>query len=252
MKNSFFILVSLFCISAYSQNQAKAVKRGLSYLNGLSLKDFPSYNQKMLLTMLQRDYNFPVSLRTNMLSDSILHEDDAFSKKYLSSIIDLGRSVPNDLNQVYRKAEGIQKLILWSSNSDVLVPDSSIKIIFEYTCFSDTNIRQVGHAAFACYLAHRTTGSRWSEFLQPFQLKIAERLPKMIIAHKIVTDNALEGIVGLICIGRKDLIPMKWMKRIKRVQNTDGGWSFDPFQNTEVSNSHTTLLAVWILIACQP
>lgn len=224
-----------------------SVRRGVAYLNHLPDTAFPSYNQRLLLVYLNQEYDLQEPVRKDVLNLSIILGEDVIVKEFFPRLLnDKKRYSSKRLKEAFANSSGILRAQLWSIYPDVLPLDSLGIQYFE----TETGIRNISHAAFALRWSEKYSDEGQKIQLAKYYPRYEQLIQSYLISESVATDSGLEGLVGLICLKKEKDIKMVWVKEILKTQNRDGGWSF---HNTadEVSNPHTTLLAVWVLAALQ-
>lgn len=245
--NKIILIFVLFSSLVNAQFKTKPIEYAIDFLiRNKETKDY-SYNLQLMTHWLNNQYTFKPSLKQIPLGNKKLNPDEQIPYSFFNSIIEKKNIKPIDsLIYNYNKTLGIEHLLLWASNSNSIRFDSECKKTILEKTPENLNIRQISHIALAY---------RWSKYNQTreenllFKNYITFITP--ILLEKIkkedsINDNWLEGIIGLICFEKPNLVKKRWLKKLLQKQNKDGGWSWDPDEDKS-SNIHTTLLALWII-----
>jgi hypothetical protein len=223
----------------------KALVKAVGYLHQLPDAKFSSYNQRLMLVYISQQYHLPLSPAKNILQQKVLAEEDMPVFQFYQRLI----KKHNHLNKkklldYFHRSSGIQRIMIWGLYPDLLPLDSQCMLAFETV----SGIRNVAHAALALRWSEEKSNAEQKERLKHFYETYAQLFLKEIIKENPAADSGMEGIVGLECLHRKNEINYAWVQSILKHQREDGGWAFYPNHDAE-SNSHTTLLAIWILAA---
>lgn len=245
-----FLLVLIFSSATAQLERSEldtAILKAVNYLNQLPDSSISSYNQRLLFMFVSKNYRLPASPKKGLLQKKLIHAEDKPVKEFYGRIINPGiRSSQSSLTKEYRQAKGIQKAMLWGIYPDYLSLDSC-KHVFEST----EDIRGMAHLSLAMRWAESNKTNHQHQWLSPFYDIYETQFLKLSPEVGVTTDSGLEGLVGLVCLGRAEKIPLKWIKSVVNAQKQDGGWSFNG-EPHEASNAHTTLLALWVLASMQP
>lgn len=225
----------------------QSCKKGVKYLNALPDSAFPSYNQRLLLVYLHQKYVLPETPRKNILKISVTQPEDSLVYLCYSPVI--GKKQRLGLSQVrnmYNSISGISKLLLWSIYPARLPLDSCVSV-FEST----TGPRNIMHAALALHWAARQSTTKLPAAIKNLLPQYRTQLLQALKTEKPNSDTGMEAILGLLLLNEKQLVSYRWINEILASQQSNGGWSWSGL-TTEQTNTHTTLLAIWILREMAP
>lgn len=204
------------------------------------------YNLRLLTIWLSKKYKFEKKIKADFLfSFQIIDTTDYLVVNFYNRLIHKENQQNNDsLNRAFITLDGLDKLLLWATNTPTLPFDTACQKIAKQNI--NTNIRQTAHVALAFHWAQNYMDSPARVFFAMYKNDLAQALQNALEKEYGVNDNWLEGLIGLICINRRDLISKTAIKLILNAQNADGGWAWDRLQST-ISHPHPTVLAIWIL-----
>jgi hypothetical protein len=224
-----------------------SIARANRYLNGLDDGQFDSYNLRMLFAHLALIHPQKIRPRSGILDLVPTRQEDVVIRDFYRSIIKKENVVDDDsLKAMLHTLDGIPRMLLWGTNARALPLDSSTLRTFHSYLKKKDDVRGVAHAALAMHWAGFAAKGRWDADLNPLTDRYAEHLSQGVVRHGVVGDDALEGMMGLMCLGRGRSISMQWVAQVMRAQNPDGGWTWE-LTGPRTSNPHTTLLALWVL-----
>jgi hypothetical protein len=85
------------------------------------------------------------------------------------------------------------------------------------------------------------------EKIKELELLAIEKIYFLAKQENYETDLGIEAVALLLYSGNKKYVSKDIINKIISVQKADGGWAYNP--DKEKSNDHTTILALWALIA---
>lgn len=241
-----FCVWILFASNAQAQLHTDSIqiatKRAINYLNSLSEKDFPSYNQRLLLVYMHKKYKLVVAPRKNVLSISnLLPEDSVVYCCYTPLIGKKVKVNEEELLRIFTNSKGIGKLMLWGIHSGMLPLDSCLA---EFK--SIEGARDMMHAALSLYWAGSNASLSQQQLVQKLRVKYKAEFIATMNLERPITDTGMETILGLLLLKERESVSYNWIKEILAAQQANGGWSWTGVQDAK-PHPHTTLLAVWIL-----
>lgn len=249
--NRLFCLLVLWMIGLSGHAQLEqadldsALVKGVRYLNALPESGFPSYNQRLLLVYIARQYRLPLPPSPNTLQLKMLPEEDVPVYQFYQRLIQKKfRPDVKKLTAYFHQTTGIQRIMIWGLYPERLPLDSQCLVAFE----TATGIRNIAHAALALRWSEEKSSERQKERLKHLYDQYAQLLLGDLLKENPAGDSGMEGIVGLEGLHRRNAINYRWIQTILQHQQADGGWAFAPGKGSD-SNPHTTLLAIWIVAA---
>jgi hypothetical protein len=139
--------------------------------------------------------------------------------------------------------------MMWAIYADMNTFDykiNAVNRVLESYSYDSTQIRAITHCALVI---------KWVTALgMKYKIENIEKIEDTYIKYSLEylnnnpvwTDTGMEAILTLFLLNRKDLVKKKWIKEVITQQKLDGGWFYDDNSNT--TNQHPTLLALWILL----
>lgn len=246
------LIIGLICLSTVATAQVdqmrlrESIARANHYLNGLDDQQFDSYNLRLLYQHLAILYPQAVRPRERLLDFAPKRNEDLVIRDFYQGIIKKENFQNRDsLLAVMATTDGIERMLLWGTNANDLMLDSMTMATFMSYASDHSDVRGVAHAALAYHWASwgaPSSSAQLKGVISGYEAPLRHGAER----HGVVSDDALEGMMGLVCIGMGHTIPMKWVDQIIRTQNPDGGWSWEK-GDSKGSNPHTTLLALWCL-----
>lgn len=232
-KNYLFDLVT-------NENTQTDKKNSLAYPNRILFSSLIKYNPKYFkhdtLDLLQ-NYK-PV------------YDDDISIYPYYNRLIDKNFSVNKDSLRHYLDTHyDIDMAMMWAIYADMNTFDykiNAVNRVLESYSYDSTQIRAITHCALVI---------KWVTALgMKYKIENIEKIEDTYIKYSLEylnnnpvwTDTGMEAILTLFLLNRKDLVKKKWIKEVITQQKLDGGWFYDDNSNT--TNQHPTLLALWILL----
>ncbi len=245
-----WILAGLpFLIVAQGQPRIpQSIDKALCYL-AANESDI-SYNNYFLLTWLKGKYDLKWTGQQDFDTLKPQYPDELAVYNFYNSILaQSNKQTVDSLKRHFRTTSDLEKLLLWASNAKDLPFENNCDIVSKYA-MPGTNVRQTAHVALAFSWAAEDMDTSARLCFETHKSELIAALEKGIAREELVSDNWLEGIMGLICLKEQKRIPDEWIRMLLKAQNNDGGWCWDP-KDSEGSEIHPTVLAVWVLLDYQ-
>lgn len=244
---SIFFLLQNPIAFGQKNNFDLAFQKSIVYLNQYTVQDTCDYNIAFLAKYLSHQYN-RTDFQFDLNNVPIKFEDQIIPANFYGPLIGLKSPLTNDsLVATYQKTVGIEHILLWGIYADRLSLDSNAKIVFFENSMPHANIRNVCHVAIAIYWANNKISRKDKNYLRKFRNKYLTNLKTGLKKNNQVNDDLLECMVGLLYMGKMDLVSKQVVENMIKTQNPDGGWAWDR-SLSEKSHPHTTILAYWILL----
>lgn len=241
----FFLL--LMVASVYGQQPDSFMLKAIRFLH----KDSPSnsYNIHFLTTWLAQKYSFedvlPYSIDT--LQPKFKDDEPVFNfyNKLLGS---KNKQTVDSLKRLYELNIGLEHLLLWGCNAEILSFDSICRNFINENLTNEVNIRQLFHIVLAFHWSEGYCNAASRAFYTSQKKKIKKMVLELLKEQRIGSDNWLEGVLALLCMGEKAAIDETWIHKLKELQLSNGGWSWNALPG-EHAHHHTTILALWVLLS---
>lgn len=245
--NTLLVVLLFFAFFAKGQNLDSSMQRAILFLHQQAPSN--SYNIQFLFTLLARQYSFEKQLLFSIDTMQIKYGDDAVVYNFYNKLLGNNNKQNEDsLANYYSNSLDLDHLLLWGANPQLLPLDSTCQTFVQHHLTDSTNIRQLAHIALAFSWAKAQGSNKDLVFIRFHQTKLLHLLLKYIDKQLICSDNWMEGLVALVCLDKEELILDDWIKAIRDGQSLDGGWSWNARVN-ERAHHHTTILALWVLLA---
>jgi len=226
---------------AQSYNLESAINKTKEYFNNNQPK---SHQILIFLNYLERAYDIKFKFDTKkLLQEPPIFDDEkediqffyrSFNKNYKPNLSTL------DLKEDYLK------MMVWSIYSDRIKLSKQYEFILNQ--FSKKEDKYLTHAAISLgWLIEQKQTQQLNSFQAIRDIQI-QRLQNLIDKEKYIGDTGFEALVSLIMLGESSKIDNQCIAAICSAQLSDGGFQYHGSETNVVSNQHTTMLALWVML----
>jgi hypothetical protein len=203
-----------------------------SKFNYLILKFFSNHNQILTSGFLEQ-----LDAQTQFAG----YTDEEYADQYFKLV---NPDLHIDTSLIF-KEHGLHAWMLWTLYTDQLPPDSRYFKLAD-SLIQAKNSRDLTHLGiFLGFLNHKNT-----HLSSPDMFRLKKRtmlaLRKIFVSQQTQQDTWMEAVIALQLMKKSPILTPALLKKTLHHQQDDGGWSYT-LEPGDVSNEHTTILALWLL-----